>query len=807
MLFLGEFSSATEIFELNITNSGLAKEIYHELEKKEGIVFLGVLGPLSYLVASQNKDSSSPKRILKEGRYNTTISRRRLLPPHWEQKESLQRPRQRFIVQLLDLSAQGVIQNALPQEAEPVWAFLGKMKYALSVRVEYVNATRFLLSSSRSVAAFDFIRDNKQHGLFAKEVILSGGEQSTTTALLLAGRRNSFGEGETIAIGDSGVDMKHEGFSRFSPKYVVYTPGGGSDIKGRVAELSKTNTVYLSLDFPDGQGGRVQTDQGDEHNGHGTAMAWLAVGDHKEWRSKVKLMVVDFMKGEGVYLQIPDSIEDLLEVVYSSGARVFSNSWGSDSRGDYTFTAMEFDEFAWDHQDFCSIISAGNNGPERRTVTSPGVAKNVITVGAAQNSRQSFLSPKTNDSSFWESDIYKGFSATGSCANIAGFSSRGPTVDGRIKPDIVSPGEYILSARAKPRPGEQNMHFSRGTSPAAPLVAELAARLMETFKKQFKLIKPSCALVKATLVGYAIPLSGGSSNMRMMNKSGLIGSIFTKNQQLGVDEQGFGRVYLPPVLENIWVKDYQPLDVFGQETMNFTILGDGEVSVTISWTDPPVVPYGSHKTLVNDFDLRVLLGKEKVYVSEDHLNNVERLRFFAKKGEEMIVIVSPHGPLTPYKGVDSTFSIVINGAVTKNISPPQKCLPGAPPLQCSIGGELGARGCNTLTGEWGEECWAHCHQKGLFWLDRTTCGCIAPVPCPTLLAHEGTRMRECLPGGVLAATETCPSALPSKPPPPRRRLREETSHVATVWVAVSTVVFVLFYAFHIKKRGYIRYRR
>jgi len=62
------------------------------------------------------------------------------------------------------------------------------------------------------------------------------------------------------------------------------------------------------------------------------------------------------------------------------------------------------------------VAAAGNEGPRRVTIGSPGEEPAVITVGAA-------LDPET----------------------VSEFSSRGPTVRGKPKPDLTAPGEFIVS--------------------------------------------------------------------------------------------------------------------------------------------------------------------------------------------------------------------------------------------------------------------------------------------------------------------------------------------------------------------------
>ena len=103
------------------------------------------------------------------------------------------------------------------------------------------------------------------------------------------------------------------------------------------------------------------------------------------------------------------------------------------------------------------VVSAGNEGNKLwHYVTTPADAEDVIAVGAVHVQS----------------------------ATIASFSSRGPSADGRIKPDIVAPGQFIYSvdgARSAV-PGtfaeEQYVRFN-GTSAAAPLAAGVAALVLQ----------------------------------------------------------------------------------------------------------------------------------------------------------------------------------------------------------------------------------------------------------------------------------------------------------------------------------------
>ncbi|CAM9111861.1 unnamed protein product, partial [Discosporangium mesarthrocarpum] len=86
-------------------------------------------------------------------------------------------------------------------------------------------------------------------------------------------------------------------------------------------------------------------------------------------------------------------------------------------------------------------IAAGNTGEDGpNTLWRPSLSKNAITVGASVNSADMFDEINRQISPDYDTDVYNKDS-------VAYFSSIGPTVDGRLKPDILAPGHYISSAR------------------------------------------------------------------------------------------------------------------------------------------------------------------------------------------------------------------------------------------------------------------------------------------------------------------------------------------------------------------------
>ena len=94
------------------------------------------------------------------------------------------------------------------------------------------------------------------------------------------------------------------------------------------------------------------------------------------------------------------------------------------------------------------VASAGNEGNNAwGTITAPADSEHLLAVGAVNN-----------------------------LADLANFSSTGPSADGRIKPDVVAQGVNTQLTNS-----QGTVTFQNGTSFSAPLVAGLAAGLMEAF--------------------------------------------------------------------------------------------------------------------------------------------------------------------------------------------------------------------------------------------------------------------------------------------------------------------------------------
>jgi subtilisin family serine protease len=203
-----------------------------------------------------------------------------------------------------------------------------------------------------------------------------------------------------------------------------------------------------------------------DDNGHGTHVSGCAAGDglmsdgvHKGMASESNIIGVKVLgaNGSGRNSGIIKGIEWCIENKDALNIKVINMSLGGEASKDWENDPINQAVKAAYEAGITVLAAAGNEGPGRKTVGSPGNSPHAITVGAADD----------NDTPEKADDT------------MAEFSSRGPTKDGRPKPDIVAPGEHIFAAMS---PGTDTMYsgLSRGVMHKA--IAGLDALPYETLK-------------------------------------------------------------------------------------------------------------------------------------------------------------------------------------------------------------------------------------------------------------------------------------------------------------------------------------
>jgi hypothetical protein len=191
---------------------------------------------------------------------------------------------------------------------------------------------------------------------------------------------------------------------------------------------------------------------------------------------------------------------------------------------------------------------------------------------------------------------------------MAAFSSRGPTLDGRYKPDLVAPGTNIISVRSSmaTRTGwgiyDDKYLFMGGTSMATPLAAGTAALLREYLITIKGFSSPSAALLKASLINSADNISPGQygtgvfqeipppvpNNIAGWGRINFTNSVYP--------EGAFGIDY-HDVQNGLSTNDYHEYTVDVYDSSR-------PLKVNLVWTDYP----GSSSVqgaLVNDLDLQI----------------------------------------------------------------------------------------------------------------------------------------------------------------------------------------------------------
>lgn len=565
-----------------------------------------------------------------------------------------------------------------------------------------------ILSSQPDVHYIELRTPMKHMNKWASSVV-QGGFFHNTQPMYTHGLT---GKGQVVGIGDSGIDMGNCFFS--DPNVPV--PYNATNESHR-----KVISYWAYADEVDGE------------DGHGTHVAGSVAGyvegnepldEYKGIAYESKIAFFDIgHTGSGGGLEVPD---DLYEgfFPYFSGAPIITNSWGCGSSipiscNSYTSMSLDVDKWMYENDEDLVLFAAGNSGSAGfYSVGSPATNKNGLSVGASVNQKDS-----------WKT-VCEHFQA-GSCGtytavdreDLASFSSRGPTSgDNRIKPEVVAPGEYIISARGRwsnatvEACSDRICHstlmenclesdaltFMRGTSMATPVTAGVTALVRQWFtdgyyptgtKNSADSMTPKGSTLKAMLIHSAVPLHG-ALDFGMWHWIDL-------PKELPNNFVGYGRVQLDTALKfedsnfDIFISQTEELENGDSLSYCFTVTGNNtDFKATLAYTDPVGSLYAA-RTLVNDLDLIVVASDGQIHTKDDHDNTHEHVSVPVKTTGTFQVVIKGNFVASGPQG----FSLVVSGQGMEKLEECDAC-----PSNCNGKGVCNAGSCNCEEGWTGIDC-------------------------------------------------------------------------------------------------------
>lgn len=242
------------------------------------------------------------------------------------------------------------------------------------------------------------------------------------------------GEGVTVAIIDTGV----------APHYDLIRPM--NRIIGFKDFINYRETIY-------------------DDNGHGTHVAGIIAGNGYSSRGKYvgvapksNILAIKALDkhGGGSTSTVIEAISYIIDTKDQYNTKILNLSIGTPANNICENDPLCRAVNKAIEAGIVVVVAAGNSGPLPGTILSPGTNENVITVGAVDDKRTIDPSDDT----------------------IADFSSRGPTLEGIEKPDLVAPGVSINSLSNTKL--DSYLPLS-GTSMATPLVSGTVALLLDKY--------------------------------------------------------------------------------------------------------------------------------------------------------------------------------------------------------------------------------------------------------------------------------------------------------------------------------------
>lgn len=312
-------------------------------------------------------------------------------------------------------------------------------------------------------------------------------------------------------------------------------------------------------------------------------------------------------------IDILECFKEYTDAVQNYHIDLSTNSWGYDHGGYYEEGSLIYDVIIRGGlgRPITILGSAGNRGEGGwQTTRVPNSAKNTIVVGATD-------------------------SANG---KLCPFSSRGPTADGRIKPDIVAPGcqrggDWGITSTVPP----DTYDAYSGTSMSTPAVAGSIALLLQQYRMTFASNDPLPSTLKALLIGTARDRGNRGPDFKYG-----YGEIDVKTAVDLIKDQ-------PDYIVEEAISSADEVDTYPITVPS----GVSELKVTLVWDDLPGT-INARPTLVNDLDLELIGPDGEVYypwildpvnreapatTGPDHTNNVEQVQIENPSAGEWKVII------------------------------------------------------------------------------------------------------------------------------------------------------------------------
>ncbi|MEL7251195.1 MAG: S8 family serine peptidase [Bacteroidota bacterium] len=290
------------------------------------------------------------------------------------------------------------------------------------------------------------------------------------------------------------------------------------------------------------------------------------------------------------------------------GIAITSTSFGEGCGEVYELSTSEIDEQVYDYPYLAHVFSAGNHG------TDPCF------------NAYSWLGPNSNGNYY--ATITGGRKAGKNVLAVGNVewndlllasSSRGPTPDGRIKPDLSALGQFDRTT------GPENTYrFSSGTSAAAPNVAGAMSILYEQYREVNAGEYPSSALIKAMILNTADDMGPAGPDYHY----------------------GWGRMNASKALTALANNQYYTSTIQNGQQQQFDLnvpVGARNLEVMLYWHDPAGSVLSS-RALVNDLELRMVGANGQTIMpwvpssvanldslqrdalpGADHINNVEQI--------------------------------------------------------------------------------------------------------------------------------------------------------------------------------------